>query len=1145
MTDGCNDDTQGFSASSYDIDLAIDDAVGRKERWSDEVQSDLATYSAWEVRVKERSQELQLNHALLQQQAVAAKELAMRGERDALLLRLAEVEQDKLLLESKLRDVVSFENGLSLDPQQQGGTAPKKQLSTLKAIRGKLLDAANAKIGELSDALHRSSAETASERQQWAQVVAERDAVVAALREETARLSQQLAYRTVLFSAQERRWRESMRSQMSLQSERDHDLLTTRARLQQLESVYERTDRERVERHLRGAQLQAEVQGLQAQLADESDRAAALDVEVSEAVRLNTALQATVERLRGSDVVDLERELALELEDMRRSARETEAQLSRQLEEARDRLAQEADARGLLMEELQRLREIVEYNSQTQSQYQDYNQQNDNEQGYNSQQYGSQHDEQVDANRFGYSSAEDDGVREADISWTRDCPDPDLDSDRGHGSVSYGAEVDDQVVFGDADDALQPFEAQAFVEGGAGAAAGAAGADGAGYPHDATVIGHYDVAESTATVLPDLANAAVHQQPTGYPLRHRQYEEDENENENENENADSEVQYLRSEVARLSAREGELERVLGVQKAKLALVLRRAAMLSPLPTTTPPTATAAEADAAVAASTEATVHQLRLALEEKEKQVASHREHIEVLAQQVGGYRAEVAVLETQYEQSKEVGVLLGATQGAEREERLRLVVEDLTSRIAELSAQPGPRPQEDCQGNEASHESATVVPSTPLTQTQTTSSSAVQTDDLTSSSPEAEHDEDAVVNAENAHLWETMQRMEARHAELSLAHQGDADALSRATAEADELRARLSDLELQSHRHQQEAALALSTAIATEEALVEGRRRAEEAEGDRQRLLIDHAAETDALRARIEELAASKLDDQNSNVDTVDSVVAAEAAEAAEAAAQREASLLADTEALHSEVARLSSALAAAVTASQEVSQHSTLIADQHNKQLAQAAAAHREALEASSKQQEQWALLSAEHQAVGAERDGLRAQLLVLEEQSRVALEEAHRLHKSEMKHARRRISARCKALVDRQKAQFTAEREQTLSLVRQECAEIVAEAQVMLQDRSRSRCRHRDDNEARGRHDYGRHGFSPASPYNDSDGDPSDPMAATVVSVSDAGSSPDAGPLARNELLLSMPMTPKVAFDLVKRALAQSQQGTSIDN
>ena len=262
------DNTEGdFNSGNYDLDLAVEQELGRSDRWSEEVQHDLTTLAAWETRVKERAQELQLNHALLQHQAMMSKEQAGRVERDMLLLRLTEAEQDKLLLEAKLREVVSFEHGQSQPGQQQKGS--KSLSSLLKGIRGRLLDAANDKIYELSETIRRADGETANDAQQWEQLLAERESEITALREETVRLSQQLAQRTVLFSAQDRRWRESTRSHLSLQTEQSRDLLNARARLQQLESVYERTDRERLEQHVRCVHLQEEVDELRAHLADE------------------------------------------------------------------------------------------------------------------------------------------------------------------------------------------------------------------------------------------------------------------------------------------------------------------------------------------------------------------------------------------------------------------------------------------------------------------------------------------------------------------------------------------------------------------------------------------------------------------------------------------------------------------------------------------------------------------------------------------------------------------------------------------------------------------------------------------------------------------------------------------------------------
>ena len=76
-------------------------------------------------------------------------------------------------------------------------------------------------------------------------------------------------------------------------------LITTRARLQQLESTYERTDRERLEAVLTSRQLYEQVSLLEERLAEEQEKVSGLDLELAQASSAAMTLQSTVNRLRG------------------------------------------------------------------------------------------------------------------------------------------------------------------------------------------------------------------------------------------------------------------------------------------------------------------------------------------------------------------------------------------------------------------------------------------------------------------------------------------------------------------------------------------------------------------------------------------------------------------------------------------------------------------------------------------------------------------------------------------------------------------------------------------------------------------------------------------------------------------------------
>jgi len=295
-----------------------------------------------------RSLELQLNHSNLQVQALSVREQELRQQVDVLQFTIASSEQDKLLLESKLHDVAGFEGS------RRGGGS-NCSLS-LKDIRGKLLHVANTKIEELTRALQQSQKQfdeaKAGEEQEKRLLSVENQA----LREEVTRIGQELGKRTVLYSAQERRYHDVSRTYGSLTTEKETENIQLRARLQQLEQQYEKSDRAHIEAMLVSRQLEETNKRLQVQLSDAADRVRTLDSEVADLSSQNVSLHSTVERLRGADLVDLERDLMTEVETIRAESKLREEAMRRQLDTAQEILASEAERREQLIEEVESLR---------------------------------------------------------------------------------------------------------------------------------------------------------------------------------------------------------------------------------------------------------------------------------------------------------------------------------------------------------------------------------------------------------------------------------------------------------------------------------------------------------------------------------------------------------------------------------------------------------------------------------------------------------------------------------------------------------------------------------------------------------------------------------------------------------------------
>ena len=878
---------------------------------------------------------------------------------------------------------------------------------------------------------------------------------------------------------------------------------------------------------------------------------------------MNAALQSNVERLRGVDVIDLERELATELEDMRRASRDTELQLSRQLEEARERMAQEAEARSQLLEELQHLREMVASHEQFHHQQQD--------------------DLGVDRHVSGREAAAA-AAGEVDSLMSLSHHDP-CEHDQ-HGDLSRSGWVEHPEDEGhhdnDNDNDNNKHESQAAL----GELASSSSAE--IIRATAAAVTTTEIAAATVTSTTDFVNDD-------------DVDADEDEDGGEERVDLEDVKWLRLEVQRLTDREISLVRALEQHKGRLALVLHRAALLSSPSSSSGvidhPAGSNAAAVSIAAASASATINQLRHTLAEKDKHIASQQEHVTVLVQQLDGYRVEVTLLEDQCQQSKEVGVLMGVAQSVQREERLCLRIEDLSSEIGMLkdkiellkqrqtceyrsgvlltSDTVAAANDDDAATSEQDNESQLQLVSAQLpissipSERAVVTSSSSQTDDdcvlrMDTETTSGDDIREPASDPVNEQLLARLQGLEEALAEQCTARQRDAEAAARAldteTAVLREEVARgATDLALLHHSNDQlsmrhadfvelrqqltvgtSSSVALTSTSTVDEEMERATRlclqeRLEEADRARVALALDHEAETSRLLALVEQLQSVAL---MSSADAHQLEHKADNAQSEEPS--REAALEVEVAVLQQEVSRLTTVLAKLSATTASNSQHTGItegdlvispVAEMKNK-LALAEAQCLKARDEAQQLRDQVTALLPPREAIDGqhlcdeaeqtEKDKALVALGCLPQQPQqsiihgsqgmerdesskknLALVALRRQHKTEMKQYRRRISTRCRALIDRQKAQFVAEREQTVQLVRQECADIVAEAQIMMQR-----------NRERNQHHYRsfppkvppRHGdFTPGGPMSP----PSsfyDPMAATVVSDASASPGPE---------------------------------------
>lgn len=297
--------------------------------------------SSGEARL--RVMELRLNHAQLQVSALRGENERLQTEVEDLQLAGAEGEEHRLLLEARLRDVSEFEGG---GAEETG----------LEQLRGALLAAADQHIRSMGAEMRQLRREVSGRSIAANEELAEKESEVVALREQLQSLSDQLAQRTVLYSAVDRRYRDEVRTRELTETELVAENRNLTARLQQLERQYSDVDGQRVEALLTVRQQRDTIAKLETEEASARARTQALDEELMTITTQCQTLQRVVEQLRGSDLEALEKDMAAEVEAVRQASRSKEDELRRQLGEARDLLQGESARRDALFAEMEQLR---------------------------------------------------------------------------------------------------------------------------------------------------------------------------------------------------------------------------------------------------------------------------------------------------------------------------------------------------------------------------------------------------------------------------------------------------------------------------------------------------------------------------------------------------------------------------------------------------------------------------------------------------------------------------------------------------------------------------------------------------------------------------------------------------------------------
>lgn len=281
--------------------------------------------------VESRALQLRLNHAELQVSSLLVREAEYQMTLTELRHFLAEAEQAKLLLEMKLKDVTTFQ-------QYSGHPATIPKEPNVEDVRGRLLEAANKRILDLESELQELQIHRADETFRIDKNLAELEATNISIREEMRSLSDQLAQRTVLYSAQERRWKEGTHVHVSSNNSLQREVDGLRLQMKQLQQMYAQCETDKVEALVALKQSEHLAQSLRSELDESEGSLARTQEDLFAAHAQLSTMTNVIDRLRGSDVSDIETSMVVELDIQRAAFRDREEKLLQQLELANSRL---------------------------------------------------------------------------------------------------------------------------------------------------------------------------------------------------------------------------------------------------------------------------------------------------------------------------------------------------------------------------------------------------------------------------------------------------------------------------------------------------------------------------------------------------------------------------------------------------------------------------------------------------------------------------------------------------------------------------------------------------------------------------------------------------------------------------------------
>jgi chromosome segregation ATPase len=162
----------------------------------------------------------------------------------------------------------------------------------------------------------------------------------------------QLAQRTVLYSAHERRWHHTLRMNEGVTGNLTDEVTQLRSKANILESQYLVVDKERLNALMEVKELKEELSKCHNELNQTNENLSIFGAELDEYKAQNEMLQSMVNRLKRSDMDAFEKDMTISTETMRKEFRIKEDILKRQQEELRTKLLNEVAKKEQLISSL-------------------------------------------------------------------------------------------------------------------------------------------------------------------------------------------------------------------------------------------------------------------------------------------------------------------------------------------------------------------------------------------------------------------------------------------------------------------------------------------------------------------------------------------------------------------------------------------------------------------------------------------------------------------------------------------------------------------------------------------------------------------------------------------------------------------------